>query len=341
MMFMTSTHEPDRRLDPDHHDGGTIVRLALAIAVFASGLIHLQLYLDGYRDFPNDNLGRSFLLNVVASVIVAVALVARRDVVVRLAAGAILVGTLIAFAVSRTDGGIFGFAERGLSPSPQAALSLVLEIGGLLLLAATFVPAIGAGRSLPPRVALGAASALVVVAVAGAVLWGQTESVSTADAPPATAPATATATTMPSDASTSSEVATTVAPATSAPTSNDTATSVEPATTDAPSSTVGAPATSAPTAPAPTAGAPAEGAAVVSITDFTFVEGTIEVPVGTTVEWVNDDSFDHSVVADDGSFESETMAAGDTFSFTFDTPGEFPYICGIHPSMIGTVIVTG
>lgn len=341
MTTMTETTDPP---GPDARPAGTVARLGLAAAVFVSGLIHLQLYLDGYRDFPNDNLGRSFLLNVAASVIVAVALVLRRDVVVRLAAGVLLVGTLIAFAVSRTDGGIFGFAERGLNPSPQAVLTLVLEIGGLVLLAATFVPAIGAGRSLPPTLALGTAGALVVVTVAGAVLWGQSDSASTADAPPASSVA---ATTAPTDASTSSDVATTVAPATSAPTSDDTATSDEPASTaDATTSTVAAAATTAPPPPAPTTAAPddaapAEGASVVAIVDFAFVEQTIEVPAGTTVEWVNDDSFDHTVVADDGSFESETMASGDTFSFTFDTPGEYPYICGIHPSMLGTVVVTG
>jgi len=49
---------------------GTGLRLVAAVAILIGGLVHLQLYLDGYRDFPDANLGRSFLLNVVASVIV-------------------------------------------------------------------------------------------------------------------------------------------------------------------------------------------------------------------------------------------------------------------------------
>ncbi|MDQ3468826.1 MAG: cupredoxin family copper-binding protein, partial [Actinomycetota bacterium] len=87
--------------------------------------------------------------------------------------------------------------------------------------------------------------------------------------------------------------------------------------------------------------APAAGPTQVSIVDFAFEEQMLQVPVGTTVEWVNNDSFAHSVVADDGSFRSENLAAGATFSFTFDAVGTFDYICGIHPSMLGTIVVTG
>ena len=112
-MITTETSTDDRGTTV-----GTVCRIGAAVAVLVSGLVHLQLYLDGYRDFPNQSLGRSFLLNVVASAVVAVALVWRRELVVRLAAAGLLVGTLVAFALSRSDRGIFGFTERGLEPSP-------------------------------------------------------------------------------------------------------------------------------------------------------------------------------------------------------------------------------
>ncbi len=83
--------------------------------------MHLQLYFDGYRDFPNANLGRSFLLNGFGSALIAIAVVARRDLIVRLAGIGMVVGTLIAFALSRSDRGVFGFTEQGFQPSPQAA----------------------------------------------------------------------------------------------------------------------------------------------------------------------------------------------------------------------------
>jgi plastocyanin len=35
------------------------------------------------------------------------------------------------------------------------------------------------------------------------------------------------------------------------------------------------------------------------------------------------------------------LSSGATFEFTFDEPGTYPYFCSIHPSMTGTVEVTG
>ncbi|RPI09295.1 MAG: hypothetical protein EHM63_04945, partial [Actinobacteria bacterium] len=55
-----------------------LLRYLGAVLLLIGGLVHLQLYFDGYRDFPNENLGRSFLLNAVASVVVASLLFLRR-----------------------------------------------------------------------------------------------------------------------------------------------------------------------------------------------------------------------------------------------------------------------
>ncbi len=103
-------------------------RAGAAVLVLIGGLVHLRLWDDGYKDFPNENLGRSFLLNAVASVVVAIALVAWRSWVPVVAALAVVNGTLLAFALSRTDRGIFGFTETALDPSPEAAVALVAEI---------------------------------------------------------------------------------------------------------------------------------------------------------------------------------------------------------------------
>lgn len=78
----------------------------------------------------------------------------------------------------------------------------------------------------------------------------------------------------------------------------------------------------------------------VAVIDVSFEPANIEVPVGTTVEWTNDDPFDHTVTAQDGAFDSGTLSAGGTFSHRFDSPGEYEYLCAIHPSMTGTVTVT-
>ncbi|CAN5128002.1 hypothetical protein BH24ACT1_BH24ACT1_04340 [soil metagenome] len=86
-------------------------------------------------------------------------------------------------------------------------------------------------------------------------------------------------------------------------------------------------------------GAAAAGAVVID--RFTFMPEAIEVAAGTTVTWTNQDSAAHTV-EDGGSLfpESENLTEGDEFSFTYDAPGEYPYICGIHTYMTGTVTVT-
>jgi hypothetical protein len=43
-------------------------------------------------------------------------------------------GTLLAFALTRTPGGLFNFQERGLQPAPQALIALVAEAGVLVVL---------------------------------------------------------------------------------------------------------------------------------------------------------------------------------------------------------------
>ena len=77
----------------------------------------------------------------------------------------------------------------------------------------------------------------------------------------------------------------------------------------------------------------------VSLAGRAFSPATLEVAVGDTVTWINDDDTEHTVTANDGAFDSGALAEGATFSFTFDTAGEFDYRCLFHDSMQGTVVV--
>ncbi len=80
------------------------------------------------------------------------------------------------------------------------------------------------------------------------------------------------------------------------------------------------------------------GAGSVTVSDFAFDPETATVAVGEKVEWtVEEGATAHTVKFDDE--ESKELAAGDTYSRTFDKAGEFKYICGIHPQMTGTVAV--
>ena len=90
---------------------------------------------------------------------------------------------------------------------------------------------------------------------------------------------------------------------------------------------------------APSTAASAATGSAVSIANFSFQPPTMTIAVGTTVTWTNSDSTGHTVTADDGSFKSDKLATGATFSQTFAKAGTFAYHCSIHPSMTGTISV--
>ena len=126
--------------------------IATAALVATGGYVHFCLYRHGYRTIPK--IGVGFLLQVVTSAVVVVALLvgphrslARvahvtdrlAGTLTGLAAAALATGTLVAFALTRTPGGLFNFQERGLQPAPQALIALVAEIGVLVVLGAWLV----------------------------------------------------------------------------------------------------------------------------------------------------------------------------------------------------------
>ncbi len=77
---------------------------------------------------------------------------------------------------------------------------------------------------------------------------------------------------------------------------------------------------------------------VIHIKNFAFDPAQAVVKQGQTVEWINDDSVPHSIKF--GSFSSSPIPSGSSYTHTFaEAPGSYPYTCGIHPSMQGTVTV--
>jgi plastocyanin len=84
---------------------------------------------------------------------------------------------------------------------------------------------------------------------------------------------------------------------------------------------------------------PVAGSVEVTIDDFAFAPNVLEVPAGTTVTWTNEESVPHTVETEDGVIDSGMLNEGDSFSFTFDEPGTYDYICGYHPRMTATIVV--
>jgi plastocyanin len=144
---------------------GRALRCAAAIAILIGGIVHLDLYFDGYRAIPD--IGRSFMANAVASGVVAAALVVRREWFVRVAAMLLATATVVAFALSRRGNGLFHFRESGLQPSPQAGLMLVVEIAAVVLLALSFVRGVARRDASFRLPLLGASAATVAVVMAG------------------------------------------------------------------------------------------------------------------------------------------------------------------------------
>jgi plastocyanin len=84
--------------------------------------------------------------------------------------------------------------------------------------------------------------------------------------------------------------------------------------------------------------APVTGNAV-QVKNFSFAPKTLTVPVGTKVTWTFEDSTAHNVTANDKSFGSKDLASGQSYSFTFNSAGNYSYLCTIHPFMTATVVV--
>ena len=78
---------------------------------------------------------------------------------------------------------------------------------------------------------------------------------------------------------------------------------------------------------------------VIAIKDFAFGPMVVTVPVGASVTWTNNDGEPHTVVSTGGAFRSPALDQGDSFTFKFNTAGEFAYICSIHPQMKAKIVV--
>jgi plastocyanin len=84
--------------------------------------------------------------------------------------------------------------------------------------------------------------------------------------------------------------------------------------------------------------------ATVDMKNLAFAPLEVHIQPGQTVMWTNSEPLQHTVTADDASFDSGLIDQGDTFSQSYDAPGTYPYYCIPHGSaglkgMAATVIV--
>jgi plastocyanin len=77
----------------------------------------------------------------------------------------------------------------------------------------------------------------------------------------------------------------------------------------------------------------------VVVKNFMFEPMSLSTAAGSTVIWTNLDDQPHAVMGDSGVFRSGALDTNESFSYTFDEPGTYRFICSIHPHMVGTIIV--
>lgn len=84
----------------------------------------------------------------------------------------------------------------------------------------------------------------------------------------------------------------------------------------------------------------AQQAQAITIQNFAFSPTSLTVTPGTTVTWTNNDQTAHTVTVNSGTGpNSGQIMPGQSYSFTFQQAGTYPYHCSIHPQMKATVIV--
>ena len=77
----------------------------------------------------------------------------------------------------------------------------------------------------------------------------------------------------------------------------------------------------------------------VEIVGYDYIPAGVEVAVGATVTWVNEDGRPHTLTAATGAFDSGAMHRGSRFAHTFTEPGSYRYECDYHLNMSGVILV--
>jgi plastocyanin len=77
----------------------------------------------------------------------------------------------------------------------------------------------------------------------------------------------------------------------------------------------------------------------VPIRSYDFVPKSLTVKVGTRVTWTNHDATAHTATANDGAFDTGTVAPKGSHTIDFTHPGTFSYHCAFHAFMTAMVTV--
>lgn len=78
----------------------------------------------------------------------------------------------------------------------------------------------------------------------------------------------------------------------------------------------------------------------VTIEEMQFKPAELTVKVGDSIVWVNKDMFPHTATSKAEAFDSQQIDPGQSWTYRVVTKGAGPYICSLHPTMEGTLLIT-
>ena len=136
---------PARMKSPAARWAVTVLVVVGAALMVWSGVIHLQLWSDGYRSISV--IGPLFLIQGIGGIALAVVIAVIRRVVL-MAAGAVMMAATAAGLLLSAGTGLFGFRES--LAVPYAGSSLVVEFAGAAVLAAAAAIVLAARRGPRP-----------------------------------------------------------------------------------------------------------------------------------------------------------------------------------------------
>ena len=117
---------------------------------------------------------------------------------------------------------------------------------------------------------------------------------------------------------------------------------IEPTSTKTPVPTATSIPTSTPTSvptPIPTS-VPKPTLVKISISNFQFEKKILDIMVGSTVSWMNNDSYSHTITSSNGIFSSGFLSFQQKYEFTFNSTGTYKYKCDLHSNMSGIINVS-
>jgi plastocyanin len=85
--------------------------------------------------------------------------------------------------------------------------------------------------------------------------------------------------------------------------------------------------------------APAGAVVEIQVSDTSFSPGDVTISAGDTITVTNVGQLEHSWTSGQAGLDSGILGPGESYTFTFEAPGTFAYLCTVHPTMTGTVTV--